>query len=238
MFACITLGAFNDNYFKSALMILLTYKLASTISVDINILLYVAAAFFILPFFLCSGLAGELADAMPKHKLVRILKLTEAVLMMAAAVALLAEQTWILMGILFLVGVQAAFFGPTKYAILPQLVVREELLLGNGLVEGGTFLFILLGTTLGGLFILRPHGIEGVAATLVIIGLLGMYAAWRVPETPTSNAALKINYNIFVSTWRMLLTRLSQPADFGADPWHLLVLGDWRDLYHGAAGVQ
>ena len=212
VFACITLGAFNDNYFKNALIILLTYSLAAQMHVDIAVLISVAAAFFILPFFFCSGLAGELADSMPKHKLVRILKVTEALLMVAAAGALIVEQTWLLLAILFLVGVQAAFFGPTKYAILPQLLSRDELLLGNGLVEGGTFVSILLGTLTGGVLILRPHGLYIVAASFVVVGLLGVWAAWKVPETPTSNLGMKVNYNILQSTWRMVRHALDNPG--------------------------
>ena len=206
-----TLSAFNDNFYKNALVILLTYELAAKMGVDTATLISVASAFFILPFFLCSGLAGEMADAMPKHKLVRILKVTEAGLMAAAAGALLLEQTWPLLGLLFLVGMQAAFFGPTKYAILPQLITREELLLGNALVEGATFLFILLGTLAGGALILNHSGKEIVAAVLFVVGVLGVYAAWKVPETEVSNAGMKINYNIFKSTWQMVRHAFANP---------------------------
>lgn len=212
VFACITLGAFNDNYFKNALIILLTYELAARMGVDIAVLISIAAAFFILPFFFCSGFAGELADAMPKHQLVRMLKVTEAALMIAAAGSLIIEQTWSLLVILFLIGMQAAFFGPTKYAILPQLLKREELLLGNGLVEGGTFMSILLGTLLGGVLILQPHGNLMVAASLIVVSLLGVWAAWKVPVTPTANPGMKVNYNIFKSTWRMVRHAFGNPA--------------------------
>jgi len=211
MYGCITLGAFNDNFFKNALLILLTYELAEQVHIDIELLITLAAAFFILPFFLFSGLAGELADAMPKHKLVRILKWTELVLMVFAAGGLLIEETYSLMAILFLIGMQAAFFGPTKYAILPQLIKREELLLGNGLVEGGTFLSILLGTLVGGVLILQPGGLYIVAAALVVIALLGLWAAYRVPETEISNPGLKVNYNVFQSTRRMVLHAFHNP---------------------------
>ena len=211
VFACITLSAFNDNYYKNSLVILLTFELAARMGVDTAVLINIASAFFILPFFLCSGLAGEMADAMPKHRLVRILKVTEAVLMVAAAAALLLDQTWPLLAILFLVGMQAAFFGPTKYAILPQLLSREELLMGNGLVEGGTFLSILMGTLIGGLLILHPHGKEIVAVSLAVMGMLGLFFAWRVPETAISNSGMRIDYNIFKSTWRMVRHAFENP---------------------------
>lgn len=204
IFACITLSAFNDNYYKNALVILLTYQLASTLGIDTATLISMAAAFFILPFFLFSGIAGELADAMPKHKLVRTLKMIEVILMAAAAMALAVKWIYALLAILFLIGMQAAFFGPMKYAILPQLLKREELLMGNGLVEGGTFLSILLGTLVGGAVILQPNGVPIVAATLVILSLLGAYAAWLVPPTDVAHPKIRIHYNIFTTTWRMV----------------------------------
>lgn len=211
MFTCIVLGAFNDNYFKNALIILFTYKLATRMGLDTATLISMAGALFILPFFLCSGLAGELADAMPKHLLVRRLKLIEAVLMVTAAAAFLLDMPWALLVILFLIGMQAAFFGPTKYAILPQLVEPKELLLGNGLVEGATFLSILLGTLIGGVLILHPIGVEIVAATMVLVGLVGVYAAWQVPVTAIANPGMKVSYNIFKSTWKMVHHAFGNP---------------------------
>lgn len=211
VFGTIVLGAFNDNYFKNALIILFTYRLSKEMGIDTPTLISMAAALFILPFFLCSGLAGELADAMPKHVLVRRLKVIEAVLMLFAALALLFGHPWALLVLLFLIGTQAAFFGPTKYAVLPQLLKSEELLLGNALVEGGTFLSILLGTLMGGMLILRPHGTEIVAATLVLIGLIGVWAAWRVPETTVANPGMKVSYNLLRSTWGMVRHALDNP---------------------------
>jgi acyl-[acyl-carrier-protein]-phospholipid O-acyltransferase/long-chain-fatty-acid--[acyl-carrier-protein] ligase len=212
IFACITLSAFNDNFYKNALVILLTYQVADKLGIDPSVMISMAAAFFILPFFLCSGLAGELADAMPKHKLVRILKVTEVVLMIAAAVALYVQWIYALLAILFFIGVQAAFFGPMKYAILPQLLKREELLVGNGLVEGGTFLSILLGTLVGGALILQPSGVLIVSATLVVISLVGAWAAWFVPVTDVAHPEIRLNYNVFISAWRMVRHACANPA--------------------------
>ncbi|MFM9890317.1 MAG: MFS transporter [Rickettsiales bacterium] len=205
MFTTMALGAFNDNFFKNALIILVTYSLAKQIGMNPATLISIASAFFIIPFFLCSGLAGELADRMPKNRLVRILKVTELVLMVFAAAALITKVTWALLLILFLIGMQAAFFSPAKYAVLPELVAKEELLVANGLIEAGTFFCILFGTLLGGLLILDPVGTELVSALLVVIAAIGVYAAWRVPETATAQPDMKINYNILQSTWRMVL---------------------------------
>ncbi len=204
IFACVTLSAFNDNYYKNALVILLTYQLADKMGIDTAVMISMAAAFFILPFFLFSGLAGELADKMPKHRLARILKVTEVVLMVAAAFALMVQWIYALLAILFFIGMQAAFFGPMKYAILPQLLKREELLVGNGLIEGGTFIAILLGTLVGGALILQPNGVYIVSVTLVLFSIIGAYAAWFIPETDVAHPEIRLNFNIFSSTFRMV----------------------------------
>jgi acyl-[acyl-carrier-protein]-phospholipid O-acyltransferase/long-chain-fatty-acid--[acyl-carrier-protein] ligase len=209
IFTCIALGAFNDNYYKNALIILTTYSLATKIGVDAGVLISIASASFILPFFLFSGLAGEIADHMPKHRLVRILKSTELILVTLASIALMYQHAWGLMIILFLLGMQSAFFGPAKYAILPELLFKDEILLGNGMIEAGTFLCILLGTLLGGLLVLRPHGIELVAATLMLASALGLLAAWRVPVTHVMKKEVKLNYNVLQSTWQMVRQALT-----------------------------
>ena len=180
MFICQAMSAFNDNYYKNALTILVIYELANSIHIDAGILISMAAAAFIMPFFLCSALAGQLADRYPKYRLVRILKLTEMGLFVFAAIALYSGYAWFMLSILFLLGLQAAFFGPTKYAILPELLKPEELLAGNGLVEAGTFLAILIGTLLGGLLILGENGTHIVAISMLVMGLFGLWAAYKV----------------------------------------------------------
>jgi acyl-[acyl-carrier-protein]-phospholipid O-acyltransferase/long-chain-fatty-acid--[acyl-carrier-protein] ligase len=204
MFATMALGAFNDNFYKNALIIITTYSLASSMGVKPASLLSIAGAAFILPFFLCSGIAGEVADRVPKHLMVRVLKVTELVIVLMAILALMFQHTWSLFLTLFLLGTQAAVFGPAKYSILPELLKKEELLQGNAMVEAGTFVSILLGTLVGGLLILRPHGTEIVAMVMLTASLLGAWAAWRVPVTHIKSSDLKINYNIFTSTWRMV----------------------------------
>ena len=206
------LGAFNDNFYKNTLIILTTYSLAAKMGYEANTLLSAAQFVFILPFFLCSGLAGEIADRVPKHQLVRILKVTEFVLVVAASVALVFQNSWTLVTVLFLLGIQAAVFGPVKYSILPELVTPEELLQGNAIVESGTFLSILSGTVIGGLIILRPHGPETVAMMMLVAAALGLWAAWRVPLTYVKSSELKINYNVLSSTWRMVRHAFENPG--------------------------
>ncbi len=212
MFTAMALGAFNDNFYKNALIIITTYTLAAQIGVKAETLLSMAGAAFILPFFLCSGLAGEIADRVPKYRMVRVLKLTEFVLIVFASIALVYQHSWSLMLILFLIGMQAAFFGPAKYAILPELLKKEELLQGNAIIEAGTFLSILLGTLIGGLLILRPHGPEIVAIALVAASGLGLWAAYRVPITTVTKPELTIRYNIFASTWNMVRHAFQNPS--------------------------
>ncbi len=212
MFTAMALGAFNDNFYKNALIIITTYSLANKMHMEAATLLSIASAAFILPFFLCSGLAGEMADRMPKYRLVRLLKLTEFILILLASVTLYFQHAWILMGILFLLGMQAAFFGPVKYSILPELVSREQLLQGNAMIEAGTFIAILLGTLIGGLLILQPGGPLIVGASLIGASLLGLWAAYRVPVTHVDKPELKLNYNVFVSTSRMVLHAFENPG--------------------------
>src|ERR1700722_10016065 len=129
------LGAFNDNVFKNALVILLTYRAAGNAGVDPRLLVTAAAGIFILPFFLFSALAGQMADKFEKSRMIRIVKLIEIPLMLAAATGFYLEDYWMLMGILFCAGTHSAFFGPLKYSILPDHLRENELIGGNALVE-------------------------------------------------------------------------------------------------------
>ena len=142
------LGAFNDNVFKNALVILLTYKIVSEHS---NTLVNLAAVIFILPFFLFSPLAGQIADKNEKSALIRKIKAIEIGIMMIGVLGLFLNSIVVLLIVLFLMGTQSTFFGPIKYSILPQHLKSDELMGGNAMVEGGTFLAILMGTILGGI---------------------------------------------------------------------------------------
>ena len=133
------LGAFNDNLFKNALVILITYVIAERAGMNPQILVTLAAGIFILPFFLFSATAGQLADKYDKSRLIRVIKLVEIFLMIGAAVGFFLNSPYVLMFILFLMGAQSAFFGPLKYGILPDQLQQDELISGNGLIEAGTF---------------------------------------------------------------------------------------------------
>ncbi|TMJ61285.1 MAG: hypothetical protein E6G81_04580, partial [Alphaproteobacteria bacterium] len=133
LFATQFLSAFNDNALKNALVLMVAYRAESADALSAGLLIPLAGGLFILPFFLCSASAGALADASDKAWLVRIIKLIEIAVMLVAAAGVIAGSTALLLALLFAMGVEAAFFGPIKYAILPDLLAPDELLLGNAL---------------------------------------------------------------------------------------------------------
>jgi 1-acyl-sn-glycerol-3-phosphate acyltransferase len=176
------LGAFNDNVFKNSLMLLLAFTAANALPWSTDLTMNLAAGLFILPFLLFSATAGALADSMCKTRLIRLLKVTEIVLMLGAALAFYFQQYLLLLGLLFLMGSQSAFFGPAKYAILPQLLSDKELLSGNAWVEMGTFVAILLGTIVGGLVAGNAYAPLWVGALVVFFAILGYLSSRAIPE--------------------------------------------------------
>lgn len=204
MFSAMALAAFNDNYYKNALIILITYRLAADSGAHAAFLISIASACFILPFFLFSAWAGNLADKISKSRLVRILKAVELVLYLIAGAALLSNHVWFMLTALFLLGTLSSFFGPVKYAILPELLKREQILGATGIVEGGTYVSILLGTLLGAVLVTQPGGEWVVAGSMAVIGVIGVIAAWMVPTTAPAQPQLKLSLNIFTGIWLML----------------------------------
>ncbi|MDX1390735.1 MAG: MFS transporter [Rheinheimera sp.] len=174
-------GAFNDNVFKNALMLLLAFTAAGALPWDTDLTMNLAAGLFILPFLLFSASAGALADAMCKTRLIRALKLLEIGLMLLAALAFYFQQYLLLLALLFLMGAQSAFFGPAKYAILPQLLTDKELLAGNAWVEMGTFVAILLGTISGGLLVGLANAPLWIGLVVVVFALLGYLLSRSIP---------------------------------------------------------
>ncbi|KJG33349.1 MFS transporter [Photobacterium angustum] len=178
------LGAFNDNVYKNILLILIAYASVDSLPLSANLLINIAAGLFILPFFLFSASAGVIADQYDKAMIMRRVKLAEIVIMSLAAIAFFYQSYSALLVLLFLMGTQSAFFGPAKYALLPQHLKSEELISGNALVETGTFLAILLGTLLAG-FIADSHNAHYIAAGAVIFfAILGYLASLAIPSAP------------------------------------------------------
>ncbi|MBI3150236.1 MAG: MFS transporter [Betaproteobacteria bacterium] len=198
------LGAGNDNVFKFALTILVTYHAATWSSYAPEVLVNAIAAVFILPFLLFSATAGQLADKFDKGKLIRLIKALEVLIMGIAWVGFADKSIALLFTALFLMGLHSTFFGPVKYAYLPQHLDEAELVGGNGLVEMGTFVAILAGTMLGGLLIRLPGGEHYVAIATFAIAAAGLFMAQFVPRSSPPAPQLSINWNPFSETWRNL----------------------------------
>ncbi len=197
------LGAFNDNLFKSALVVTLSFGDLRSRGVEADVLVNGTTAALVAPFFLFSALAGQLADRVDKARLVRLLKWTEALVMWLAVAGFLLGNVALLFVALFLMGTQSAFFGPVKYAILPQHLSEEALVGGNALVEAGTFVAILAGTILGALLVPLPWGTALVGAMLVAVSLAGVAASRRVPPAPPQ-AVVRIDLHLPRATLRAL----------------------------------
>lgn len=198
------LGAFNDNLFKNALVILMTYVLADQAGLNAQIMVTLAAGVFILPFFLFSATAGQIADKFDKARVIRWVKLNEIAVMAGAVIGFYLESVPLLMTVLFLMGTQSAFFGPLKYGILPDQLHDDELIGGNAWIETATFLAILIGTLLGGLLILREGGIALVSATVLAMAAAGWLVSFYIPPTRPAAAELRINYNFVAQSWRII----------------------------------
>ncbi|MDR3230048.1 MAG: MFS transporter [Synergistaceae bacterium] len=198
------LGAFNDNFFKSAMVMLITYRLAGKAGYDARILVNVAGGVFILPFFLFSATAGQLADKYERSFLVQLVKIAEIAVMTGAALGFYLENVHLLMIVLFLMGAQSTFFGPLKYSILPQHLNEEELIAGNGLIQMGTFLSILTGTIFGGLSILGGGGVFLAGFLVVGIAAVGWWASRYIPKTEPVVPDLKLSPNIVRDTVRIV----------------------------------
>lgn len=207
-------GALNDNLFKTALAVLLAYRSVEPGAMSSHLMVNLAAALFILPFFLFSALAGQMADKYEKSALIRHLKTTEIFIMAGAAVAFVFQQNWLLLVLLFAMGAQSAFFGPVKYSLLPQHLERTEIVGANGLVEMGTFLAILAGTMAGGAMIAAPMGRWYAAATVMVVALAGRFASGRIPQAAPAEPELPVRWNLIVETWRLMRLAREERSTF------------------------
>lgn len=199
------LGALNDNVYKNALIIMIAFHAVTLTTLDTGLLVNLCAGLFILPFFLFSATAGQLADKYEKSRIIRLVKLLEIGIMVLGAAGFLLQNLVLLMLALFLMGLQSTMFGPVKYAYLPQHLKPEELVGGNGLVEMGTFVAILLGTILGGLLIgIRAGGAIWVAAAVMVLACAGYALSRSVPHSPAPSPDLPVNWNPLTETWANL----------------------------------
>jgi len=206
-------GAFNDNLFRNALVVSITYGAAAAAD-DAAVLTNLSQALFILPFFLFSAIAGQLADKYEKSRLIRQTRFIEVLLMLCAATALYFGHLPSLFTLIFLLGVLATIFGPLKYSLMPQHLRQSELVGGNALVDSGTFLAILVGTICGGL--LAPtssaeHAAGGAsnaniaaAVTMVVIAVGTYLCARFIPRAEATDPDLRVNFNPFTATWEVI----------------------------------
>lgn len=199
------LGALNDNVFRNGLIILVTFQAVVVAGMDVSLLANVAGALFILPFFLFSATAGQLADKYEKSMLFRRIKLLEIGLMVLAGIGFVTESYEILLGVLFLMGLQSTLFGPVKFAYLPQKLETSELVAGNALVEAGTYTAIILGLMIGGLSVaIDPDSKLLLVTCLLCFAVGGYLSAREIPRTVAVDPLLKLNRNIIGETFRII----------------------------------
>ena len=192
LFATQFLGAFNDSLFKQAVVLFVTYQLYSNAAKEFQFSA-IAQGLFILPFFLFSALSGQLADDHDKARLIRIIKLAEIGIMILGGAGILLANIPLMLAAVFAMGVHSTFFGPIKYAILPQHLRHDEVLGGTGLVEAGTYIAILGGTILAGVLVATPNI---AAAATIGIAVLGLLAGRQVPPAPAAAERLPITWHI------------------------------------------
>jgi len=239
-FATQFLGALNDNIFRNGLVILITFQGVVVAGMDHNQLANVAAGLFILPFFLFSATAGQFADKYEKSMLIRRVKMLEILLMVLAGITLITESYSLLLLVLFLMGCQSTMFGPVKYAYLPQQLADHELVGGNALVESGTYVAIMLGLIAGGIAVgddlassLQLNKQTVLGGCLIIVAVVGYLTSRQVPQTRAADPELKINWNAWKETWRIVQFAREERSVF------LSILGiSWFWFFGSAMTIQ
>ena len=239
-FATQFLGALNDNIFRNGLVILITFQGVVVAGMNHTQLANVAAGLFILPFFLFSATAGQLADKYEKSLLIRRVKTLEIVLMVLAATALFTDSYALLLLVLFLMGCQSTMFGPVKYAYLPQQLADDELVGGNALVESGTYVAIILGLIIGGIVVgediagglgFDKQAILGIC--LILVAVMGYLTSRKVPQTRAVDPDLKVSWNAWKETWHIVQFAREERSVF------LSILGiSWFWFFGSAMTIQ
>lgn len=205
------LNAFNDNFFKMAMVVLATYTILQGGEQEEAYYNALAGAIFILPFFILSAVSGQIADSMDKRKIILWVKSAEIGIMLVGAAGIFIHSIPLMFVALFAMGVHSTFFGPIKYGILPQHLKRDEVLGGTGFVEAGTYIAILTGTIVGGIL---PA--EWAAAGVIMVAIVGRVTAQYVPPAPPEPEAppLNVDWNIFRSSWRLVNSTMHVPRLF------------------------
>ena len=209
-------GALNDNVFKNALVILITFKSFSLGGLNSEAMVALCGGIFILPFFLFSAVAGKMADKIAKNALIQSIKLAEIIIMGVATLGLLTNSITLLLITLFLMGTQSAFFGPVKYSILPEIIEKDELIQGNALFEMGTFLAILMGTILGGSLIAMQASEYIVSAAVLVFSIIGFVFSKKISPLPAVTPEAKFDFSIFRPTFELLKLAKSQKGNWNS----------------------
>ncbi|MFC4953351.1 MFS transporter [Acinetobacter puyangensis] len=229
MFLTQFFGAFNDNIYKYALLMVFTYGWINRGEINISTLNNVAALLFILPFFIFSATAGQIADRYERSQLIRWLKIGEICIMLLATVGFFLGNLWILLCALFLTGTQAAFFGPIKYAILPDILTEQELMSGNAIFQSGTSLAILLGMVIGGIVIsLSAGSMWWISLTVLAVAVMGYFSSRQILKQKIADPTLKVNWNFFVTSGQIIRLSYGLPLIF------FILLGNSWYWFYGA----
>lgn len=196
-----SLGAFNDQVFKTGFITLLTFRLADEMGLNVSTHNLFTAALFIIPFALFAPTAGQISDGMDKGRMMRWVKAAEIMLMFFAAIAFHLQSLGLLYLLLFLMGAQSAVFAPIKYGVLPQYLRENELVGGNGLIQGATFLAILLGQIAGAKLVLTDAGVTLVSVAVISIAIIGFIASQFAPAAPPLGPAPKVDWVFPRAMW-------------------------------------
>jgi MFS family permease len=216
LFAAQFLGVLNDQMFQKAFVALLTYRLGDATGLSLEALGAIASGLFILPFAIIAPTAGQIADRVDKARMMRWVKAWEVVVMAMAVIGFHLQDVTFLFVVLFLMGAQSALFAPVKYAILPQYLRRDELLAGNGLVQGGTFVAILLGAIVGTELVLREGGVAIVSALVIAVAVAGWLAALVAPPAPPTGRAEAVDWLIPRAVARLIADSRRRPEAWRA----------------------
>ncbi|OOW08264.1 MFS transporter [Acinetobacter sp. MF4642] len=229
MFITQFFGALNDNVYKQALLLVITYGWINQQATDVSTLNNLAALLFILPYFIFSATAGQIADKFERSQLIRGIKVLEIMIMLIGSAGFLLGNLWLLLLALFMMGTHSTFFGPIKYAILPEILKPNELMSGNALFQSGTSIAILIGMILGGAVISVSQGnLIWISLTVVIIAVLGYLSSRFILKQQVSSPDLKIDWNFFRTSFQTLKYAKSLPLIF------MILLGNSWYWFYGA----
>lgn len=229
MFITQFFGALNDNVYKQALLLVITYGWIQQQTADVSTLNNFAALLFILPYFIFSATAGQIADKYERSQLVRYLKAAEIFIMILATAGFLTGNLWLLLLALFLLGTHSTFFGPIKYAILPEILKSNELMSGNALFQSGTSMAILIGMILGGAVISLSQGnLVWISATVLIIAVLGYISSTFILKQKVTTNNIQVDWNFFRTSFQTLKYAKSLPLIF------TILLGNSWYWFYGA----